>query len=231
MKVVLAVMAGVAAVALADCSAQSAALMQPSKPDGQGVTGFTPVPSPTTTAAASVSVAAASAPKPPQAPTSYTGFGYDVPATPPHGGTALNMAAPAGWAKTTDVDKTDYKDPTNQLLVQFERVHSDNRGGPSATTAQVVADMQQREQATVGEYADYHLISLGPTALGDDGETLPGAEWQFTFVSGGVTRQVTVLGTDFLDSDFVTVYVSGPAQYSSILNGIVNHERGMHIAG
>jgi hypothetical protein len=136
------------------------------------------------------------------------------------------MAAPAGWNRSQDGDKTDFRDPTGQLLVQFEQVTS---VPPNLSTAADAASLlRQRAQATQGEYANYHQISIAPIALGPDGE--PGAQWQFTFTANGVTRQVTVLGTLFLG--FVTVYVSGPQQYASVLDSITAKERAvMHYAG
>jgi len=103
---------------------------------------------------------------------------------------------PAGWAKSPDGDKTDYRDPTGQLLVQLQRVTFPitTAQGPSTPVGYDVNKMLQREQATKAEYANYHLISLGQTDLGQV-DPVPGAEWVFTFVSNGTTRMVTVLGT------------------------------------
>jgi len=218
-----------AGLALAGCTQQQATSAGPppttSTTDNTVWVPVTGTETPTTTTTAQAVVA----PKPPVAPTGYGPFNYQTPPHPPAGGFAINMAAPAGWNRSQDGDKTDFRDPTGQLLVQFEDVPAGRPVPANVTSAFVVGLLSQRAQATQGEYANYHQIALGPVAIGP--YDIPGGQWQFTFTANGVLRQVTVLGMIW-GSDLVTVYVSGPQQFSSILASIVAQERGMiDIAG
>jgi len=199
-----------------------------------GCTQHTPSAAPPTTTAADGTIwvpatVAAAAAKPPVAPTSYTRVNYEFP--PPKGsgagGSAIGLPAPAGWVKSQNGDKTDFRDPTGQLLVQVELADTPPVTSIPDESAYVVGLMRAREQATRAEYAGYHLISLGPIVLGP--ENLTGAQWQFTFVNNGVTRLVTVVGTDF--DGFGTTYVSGPQQYISIVDTIASRERDIYVAG
>ena len=211
----------VAALALAGCTQQhTTSAGAPPTTSTTDNTVWVPVTGPETTTTTPATAQVAVAPKPPVAPAGYVPFDYELPPHPPAGGSALNMVAPAGWARSQNGDKTDFRDPTGQLLVQFEQVTSVPTPSP-LTTDHIAGLLRQRAQATQGEYANYHEITLGPTTLGQ--YDLPGAQWQFTFTANGVTRQVTVLGTMFLG--LVTVYVSGPQQYASVLASITAKER------
>lgn len=225
MKLILVLpIAAVAMVALAGCTQGTpAAAPGPTTTDSPN-TSWIPVtiptaPTPTT-----------AAPQPPVAPASYASFDWYYPPPPAAGqagagGSALRVPVPAGWTKSPDRDRTDYRDPTGQVLVQLQRVVFPSATAPATiTSAYDVSLMRQREQATKAEYADYHLISLGPTTLGQP-NPLPGAEWQFTFVNNGTTRLVTVVGTAWAPNDFVTTYVSGPQQYSSVATAVANAEQ------
>lgn len=218
----------VAAFALAGCTQQqqqhTSAAPPPTTTQATDGTIWVPVTSTTTTPKPPPP-----APKPPIAPASYTTLSYEFPPPPGSGGggSAVSMPAPQDWTKSVDGPKTDYRDPTGQLLVQLQLAPVAETIGYTDESTYVVDLMRDREQATRAEYADYHLISLGPVTLGS--ENLVGAQWQFTFVNNGVTRLVTVVGTDF--DGFATAYVSGPAQYGALVTAIANQERDIHVAG
>jgi hypothetical protein len=231
MKLVLALpIAAVAMAVLAGCTQGTPAASPATTKTDSSNTVWVPVTIPTTPRTTA-------APKPPVAPASYASFDWSWPAPPAAaqagaGGSAIRVPVPAGWTKSLNGDKTEYRDPTGQLLVQLQRVTFPitTAQGPSTPVGYAVNKMLQREQATKAEYADYHLISLGQTDLGQV-DQVPGAEWLFSFVSNGTTRVVTVLGTGHEPNDFVTVYISGPLQYSSVTATVANAEHNFQHIG
>jgi hypothetical protein len=238
MKLVLALpIAAIAMAVLAGCTQGTPAASQATTTANSPNTVWVPVTDPTTPRTTTAPPTTTAAPKPPVAPASYSSFDWSWPAPPAAAqagadGKALRVPVPAGWAKSPDGDKTDYRDPTGQLLVQLQRVTFPitTAQGPSTPVGYDVNKMLQREQATKAEYPDYHLISLGQTDLGQV-DPVPGAEWVFTFVSNGTTRVVTVLGIHYEPNDFITVYVSGPLQYSSVTATVANAEHDFQFIG
>ena len=239
MKLVLALpIAAVAMVALAACTQGTPAAAPGPTTTGLPNTSWTPVTDPTAAHTSTAPPRTTAAPKPPVAPASYAGFDWSWPPPPAAaqagaGGSAIRVPVPAGWTKSLNGDKTEYRDPTGQLLVQLQRVALPipTTQQPSLPGPYAVILMRQREQATMAEYANYHRISLGPADLGQSDPMLGGAEWRFTFVSNGATRMVTVVGATHTPNDFVTVYVSGPQQYSSVTTTVANAEHNFHYIG
>jgi hypothetical protein len=245
MKSLKAVPVLIGALAVAGC-AQSATAA-PSRHDVQQAAVSSPHPPPpatpvtttlptttlptTTASVASPQVTAhpaAQAVRPPAAPTAYVPFDYELPAHPPAGGSAINMAAPAHWSVGHDGPKTDYRDQTGQLLVQFQWAQHEPHEPDGA--AGLVALLRAREQATEAQYRDYRLIGFSETAVGP--YHLPAGEWRFTFESNGVTRLVRVVGLHFTGDDLVTTYVSGPQRYSALTGTILTRiERNLDVAG
>jgi len=221
-----------AVLVLAGCTQQrpTSAAAPPATTADDNTTWVPVVTSPTTTTTAVQPVVAAKPQLTPVPPTGYVSFDYETPGVANGaGGSAIYLVAPAGWQRSQDGDKTDFRDPTGQLLVQFERVAPGQPEPTEVTGVYVAGLLSQRAQAARSKYAGYGLMFVQPTTLGL--YSIAGAEWQFQFTANGATRWVSVLGTMF-GGDLVTVYVSGPLANSSILAEITAEERGtINIAG
>ncbi len=108
---------------------------------------------------------------------------YDFPAEPGSetGGWDFEIPVPKDWPVTHDKNKATYTDPSGKLVLETDWKQLDQEDPLSGLKA----------VAKASSYPGYHetrLVEHGAVG-GDDA-----AQWDFTYLRDGVTRQVSVVG-------------------------------------